>query len=209
MRKEKVISNYVNLTDNELSTLAGKVVGALTDNESFMELNPTLEDLGKLTDDYRAKLEVASGGGSVLEVSLKNESRNALIGGLRILAHHVNAVADGSLAILNSTGLILAKQPSAVQVPGISERVMVKHGHLKGQVRLDFTPVKNTWEYDIEVGEADVDGLLDWEDQYQSTSSRGIVLAPFISGTEVYVRVRARNGKGQGDWSEHASIVVH
>lgn len=209
MRKEKVISNYTSQTDSELSILAGKVVGSLTDNENFTDLNPALEDLKELTDDYRAKLEVASRGGSVFEVSLKNESRNALIGGLRILAHHVNMIADGSLAILSSTGLILTKQPSAVQVPGVSERIMVKHGHLKGQVRLDFTPVKNTWAYEIEAGKADVDGVLNWENQYQSTSSRGVVLGPFISGTEVYVRVRARNGKGQGDWSAHASIVVH
>lgn len=209
MRKEKVISNYVILSDNDLSTLAGKVVGALTDNENFQNLNPPLDDIEVLSDDYRAKLEVASRGGSVLEVSLKNESRNALIAGLRILAHHVNAVANGNLAILNSTGLILVKQPSSVQVPGVSDRIILRSAHLKGQVRLDFSPVKNAWEYDIEVGESNEDGIVNWEHQYKSTSSRGVVLAPFISGMQVYVRVRARNGKGLGDWSEHASIVVH
>lgn len=103
----------------------------------------------------------------------------------------------------------MAKQPSAVQVPGISDRIILRSAHLKGQVRLDFTPVKHAWEYEIEVGESSDDGSIVWEDRYTSTSSQGIVLAPFMSGIEVYVRVRARNGKGIGDWSKYASIVVH
>ncbi len=208
MRKEKVISNYFKLSDNELAILAGKAVGALDGNANFPNLNPDLTELQILSEEFRTKHEIASRGGSVLEVSIKNESRNSLVRGLRILAHHVNEIADGNLAHLNSTGLILAKQPSKVEVPGISDRVLLRDARLRGQVRLDFTPVKDTWEYDIDVGETGTSGSILWENQHKSTSSQGIVLAPLMSGSEVHVRVRARNGKGVGDWSDTASIIV-
>ena len=208
MRKEKVISNYYRLSDNELATLAGKALGALEDNENFTDLNPSLLELKAVTEDYRTKHEIASRGGSVLEVSLKNESRDALLASLRILAHHVNAIANGSLAVLNSTGLILAKQPSQVIVPGVTDRIMLRDAPLKGQVRLDFTPVKDAWEYEIAVGEMGLEGIIDWSQTYPSTSSRAIVLSPFESGSRIYVRIRARNGRGFGDWSEHASTIV-
>ena len=208
MRKEKVISNYVRLSDNELAILSGKAVGALDGNTNFPNLNPDLTVLEGLSEDFRTKHEIASRGGSVLEVSLKNESREALLGGLRILSHHVNTVANGSLAQLNSTGLILAKQPSKVEVPGISDRVLLRDAHLKGQVRLDFTPVRNAWEYEIALGENGNGDTILWEEEYKSTSSQGIVLAPLVSGSEVHVRVRARNGRGTGDWSDSSSIIV-
>ena len=208
MRKEKVISNYVRLSDNELAILSGKAVGALDGNTNFPNLNPDLTVLEGLSEDFRTKHEIASRGGSVLEVSLKNESREALLRGLRILSHHVNTVANGSLAQLNSTGLILAKQPSKVEVPGISDRVLLRDAHLKGQVRLDFTPVRNAWEYEIALGENGNGDTILWEEEYKSTSSQGIVLAPLVSGSEVHVRVRARNGRGTGDWSDSSSIIV-
>ena len=208
MRKERVISNYYFLTDADLAILGGKVVGALDGNANFPNLNPDLPELDTLAEDFRTKHEIASRGGSVLEVSLKNESRIALLDGLRILSHHVNAVVKGSSAQLNSTGMILAKHPTKVEVPGISDRVILRDARLKGQVRLDFTPVKNTWEYDIDVGKMGVDETILWDEQYKSTSSQGIVLAPLVSGSEVHVRVRARNGRGTGDWSNSSSIIV-
>lgn len=208
MRKERVISSYYKLTDSDLAILAGKVVGALDSNAHFLNLTPSFTVLKSLSDDYRAKHQVASQGGSVLEVSLKNESRKALINALRILAHYVNGVADGNLVMLYSTGLILARQPSKIEIPEISERVMLRDSHLKGQVRLDFTPVKNAWEYDIAVGNLDENNIVKWEREYQSTSSQGVVIAPLVSGSEVFVRVRARNGKGTGDWSESTSLIV-
>lgn len=208
MRKERVISSYYKLTDSALATLAGKVVGALDNNANFLNLTPPFTILQGLSDDYRAKYSVASRGGSVLEVSLKNESRKALLDALRILAHHVNGVANGNLVMLIGSGLILAKQPTKIEIPEISERVILRDSHLKGQLRLDFTLVKNAWEYEIAVGGLDENGIINWENEYQSTASQGIVLAPLVSGSEVFVRVRARNGKGTGDWSESTSLIV-
>ncbi len=208
MRKERVISSYYKLTDSHLAILAGKVVGALDNNASFLNLTPSFTVLKSLIDDYRAKHYVSSRGGSVLEVSLKKESRKAVLDALRTLAHHVNSVADGDLVMLISSGLILAKQPTRIEIPEISERLILRDSHLKGQVRLDFTHVKNAWQYDIALGGIDENGTINWRKEYQSTSSQGIVLAALVSGSEVFVRVRARNGKGTGDWSESTSLIV-
>jgi hypothetical protein len=208
MRREKVISNYYRLRDSELATMAGKVLGALEGNGHFTDLTPPLPELKVLIEDYQTKHEVASRGGSVLEVSLKNESRETLLNALRILAHHVNMVADGRLTLLNSTGLILAKQPTRVNIPGVIERLTLKDAALTGQVRLDFTRIKEAWEYEITVGGLDIDGKLEWIQTHSSTNSKGIVLSPFESGSRVYIRVRACNGRGCGDWSEHASTIV-
>jgi len=212
MRKDKVISNYGEWSDFELSTLAGRVVVAMNDSSAqthFPSPDPELEVLEGLASDFIAKHEVASQRGSALQISQKNESRAALLAGLRRLAHYVNGIAEGRTSLLLSTGLVLVSAAKRLVAPGVTERIRLRDGALRGQMRLDFQAVKGAWEYEVNVGESVLgDPDMEWTRTFGTTSSRGNILTDLTAGVIYHVRVRARNGRGIGDWSEPVSLLA-
>lgn len=209
MRKERVISNYKKLSDDELAALAGKIVGALTGNANFTDPIPSLAELTAWVNDYRTKHEIAIRGGSVLDSRLKNESRTTLLYQLKQLAHYINTQSGGNLAVLSSSAMILAKQPENTKTPSVITRVVLKDGELSGQMRVDLAAQKFVWEYEIQLGEWP-EGTADivWGSSYFSTSSRGTIIDALSPAKRYYVRARARNSKGTGDWTEPVSMIV-
>lgn len=209
MRKDKVISSYKYLSDDELAALAGKILGAMTGNPNFENPTPALEVLEEVVTDYRTKHEIAIRGGSVLEKRQKNESREHLLGQLTQLAHYVNTIAVGRPAVLTSSALILAKQPSGLTVPTVIDRVLLKDASLSGQMQVSFTAQRAIWEYEIQIGEWPEESVdINWGESFFTTTSRGNVIASLEIGKRYYVRVRARNAKGRGDWTEAVSMIV-
>ncbi|MDR2273516.1 MAG: fibronectin type III domain-containing protein [Sphingobacterium sp.] len=211
MRKEKVISSYAGLSDYELSTLAGRILKAMKEpstQANFPKPNPEITVLEPLVNDYITKHEIASRRGSALEISQKNESREALLNALRTLAHYVNEIANGQLSLLLSTGMMLAIQPGTVQAPTTVEQVQLRDGRISGQLRLDFKAVKGVWEYEVALGIMEANGEINWDRTVLTTSSRSNVLTEIEPGIRYAVRVRARNGKGTSDWCEPVTLIA-
>lgn len=209
MRRDKVISNYKDLLDDELAALAGKILGAMTGSTIFTDPVPSIIELKEAVDTYRQYHEIAIRGGSVLDNRVKNESRDKLLYVLSQLSHHVNTVADGNLPKLTSSAMILAKQPEGIRVPYVIERVVLKDGNLSGQMNVTFKAQKNIWDYEIQLGEwPDTAADVVWDKTESTTKSRGTIIAPLEPGKRYYVRVRARNSKGVGDWTEAVSMIV-
>lgn len=211
MRKEKVISHYGNMSDFELSTIAGRIVKAMQSSGAmvyFPNPNPDTSELEVIANDYIEKHEIASRRGSALEISQKNERRQMLLHALKNLANYVNDVADGNLPMLLSTGMILANQGSPLMVPLVTERIQLRDGRLSGQIRLEFSKVGGAWEYEVELGAEDDEGNISFDQVINTTSSRGNVLSDLTPGIKYHVRVRARNGRGIGDWSAPVSLIA-
>lgn len=209
MRKERLLLSYTHLTDYELSTLAGRVLAAMTDNDNFPDPMPSLAELEPLVNTYRSRHEIASRRGSALEISQKNESRQQLLEAFKQLAFYINTVSDGSQPMLVSSGLILASQPREVYVPDIPRLLRLRDGRVSGQMRLDFEPVKDALEYLYTVSDAvDEQGNVVWPDPVLTTRSRRNFIDPVEPGTTYFARVRARNSKGLGDWSETVSLIA-
>lgn len=208
MRKERLLLSYTHLTDYELSTLAGRVLAAMTDNDNFPDPAPSLAELEPLVNTYRTRHEIASRRGSALEISQKNESRQLLLEAFKQLAFYINTVSDGSQPMLVSSGLILASQPREVYVPDIPRLLRLRDGRVSGQMRLDFEPVKDALEYLYTVSDT-VDGQgVVWPDPVLTTRSKRNFIDPVEPGTTYFARVRARNSKGMGDWSETVSLIA-
>lgn len=210
MRKEKVISYYSFKDDYQLATLAASVHTAITQEAAvFTDPVPSMEDFGVLVDDYQAKHELASQGGSMLQVRQKREARARILDALRQLAYYVNRVADGSAAVLVSSGLELAAQPKELQTPLVVRGQVLSDGRQSGQMRYNFTPVPGAYQYEYQVSsEMDVSGIPVWNDTYITTSSRTNVLSPVVPGTVYRVRIRAYNSRGYGDWSDTVSMMA-
>lgn len=212
MRKEKVKINYSNLRDRELATLGGRVVRAMLDPQTaffYSDLRPQVIALSASVKDYIQKHQIASRGGSTLEVSLKNESRTKVLNALRTLASYVNEKARGQLPWLLATGLQLTNPYGRKETPPAASGLMLRDGELSGQVKVYFNRIKSAWMYEIEWAEIrKTQTIIQWEGKQQTTRSKGNLLSPFTPGTRYCFRVRALNGKGVGEWSDTVCFIA-
>ncbi len=209
MRKWKARINYSWLKNDELAVLTGKVSEALTDNPDFVSPNALIDTFKEAAADYLAKLQMATRGGSKHDIDMKDESRVNLLVAFREVAQAVNSVAQGSAAVISRAGLILGKQPSSLNRPGIILRVRLGDGTVSGEIAVSFQPDRVATEYLIEIGRA-LPGTetISWEQTFNARSSRKFFISDLDPGTRYYVRVQGRNAVGSGDWSESTSIIA-
>ncbi|SEM17950.1 hypothetical protein SAMN05216436_102147 [bacterium A37T11] len=204
-----VISGFKRFNDHQFSTIAGTVTLAMTNNIYFTDPVPAITVVQTALDDYRLKLELASRKGSPYDTEEKNASRVVLEELLKQVAFYVNITAKGQVNLLLSSGLPLNELPSSLKEPGTPVNIRLSDGRLSGQIKLDFKAVKDAWEYEYQVShELDENKAPIWADPVSTTTSRGNIIVPVIPGLVYRVRVRARNGRGLGDWSEPVQIIA-
>ena len=207
MRVKKVVLDYSGLSDDELNTLVGKVLDCMTGHTTFTTLPLELEDFEAEVMDFRTKWQKASRGGSLLEIAEKNDAKDVLALSLKDLAFYVNKVSKGSRSLLLSSGLILEADQKPSDVPDQVGDAELRDGKQQGQMQVKFKPVRNALLYEYQVtnilGE---DNLPVWRETFQASSSRGNIYAVTEPDKIYYLRVRARNKKGIGDWSQVASL---
>ncbi len=203
----RIFLNYSRLGDAALATLAGKTLTDMTDNANFPDPVPALTDYGTYVNDYRTKHEAAAETGGRFATTAKDIARLALLQQMKRLASYVNFTADGDAHKLVSSGFMLVPPPKSNTVPSVPLWVRVRRGAQRGQLTLDIAKVRHAWQYEYQVGDQRDDrGEIVWGDSiYATTKSRGNVIAGLESVATYWVRVRAVNGYGKGDWSEVAS----
>lgn len=209
MRKANVYTSYAEWDDHSLATLAGRTLTSMTDNENFTDPRPSIEDYADLVNDYREKQEIASNRGSQLQLEARNNAKKLVLQAMKELAFYVNVVADGDAEILASSGFVLIPPPKPAGVPRIPKNVKLIDGPISGELRLMFGVVRNAKGYEyIYASDLDENGEPNWGELQYTGSSRTNNIRLLTPGSICYVRVRARNNKGVGDWSETVSIIV-
>ncbi|WP_400261987.1 fibronectin type III domain-containing protein [Sphingobacterium sp. SG20118] len=209
MRKKKVILDYSLVSDDEFNTMVGKVLDCLEGHAILVDLPVSLVELKAQADDYKAKWQKASRGGSVLEIAEKNDSKRAVSQQLKNIAFYVNTVADGSRSILLSSGLILESEPKSSQIPGVVQEVALQDGKQRNQLQVKFKPLKEAILYDYQIaGTLDAFDQPVWGDSLQTSTSYANIFSPVQPGFTYYLRVRARNKRGIGDWSDAVSLTA-
>lgn len=207
MRKKKVVLDYSGLKDDELNTLTGKVLDCLNGHATFTDPPVELTDLEAQITDFRSKWQKASRGGSVLEIAEKNDAKSLVAKTLKEIAFYVNKLSDGSRSLLLSSGLILEADQKPSEVPGRMTGEEMVDGKQDGQLQVKFKPLKGGPIYEYEIADSvDANGLPVWKENFQTGSSQGNVYSNALPNTVYYLRVRARNKKGIGDWSAVASF---
>lgn len=210
MRRVKVRTDYSGIGESDLAILAGKIAVFMDGNPHFStDIVPLATDLAVAAEDYRLKHEVAVNGGSSLEKELKKAAKTKLLNMLSHLANVVNYEARGNMLALSSTGLHFHKSPAAEQIPGTTGRIILRDGRLSGQLRVDFEKIPYAYEYELQIGEMEVDSdRILWGESYMTSSSINTTIAPLIPGRQYYIRVRGRNKTGTGDWSDSVTRMV-
>ncbi len=207
----QVKTNYDRLRDADLGYLASTVLQAMGQNSAvFANPVPPLTDLEQVLADYNEKMDLANKKGSPEDAQAKNAARDVLVDTLRRLAFYVNTVAKGVLHQLLSSGFRLRDLPSALTVPGIPQRVRMVDGDVSGELALLFDAVHKASHYEYELGTMAGD-IIVWEKSGTVRSGRKRrhnIISPLIRAMTYYVRVRACNAHGKGDWSTPVSQVA-
>lgn len=209
MRKKRVLLDYSGLKDDELITMVGRVLDCLNGHTLFTDPPVALEEVEGRLSEFREKWQKVSPGGSTLEFAQKNDLKELLRADLKDIAFYVNKLAGGSRSMLLSSGLTLEADPKPLQVPGQGRGARVEDGRQKNQLSFSFDSLKEATEYEYQVADSvDAEGNILWSELFQTSDSRSNVYAPTIPGVIYYFRVRGRNKRGIGDWSETVSIMA-
>lgn len=209
MKKATIYISYDKWDDYSLASLAGKTLTCMKDNTAFPEPRPAMTVYETLVDDYRTKQEIAATRGSQLEKKARDNARAKLLKAMKEIAFYVNSVADGNAELLASSGFDLVSPPRATGFPGIPINVRLLDGRVSGEAKLMFGSLAVAWGYEYTYALiTEADGTPIWGDIERTTSSRQNFISGLTPADRIYVRVRAYNGKGTGDWTEPVSFIV-
>lgn len=208
-RIPKALSGFKRLSDEHFSTLASTVYNAMESNSYFDTPSPELEDVKTVIDEFDEKLAMARRKGSPYDTAVKNEARLELEKVLAELAFYVNKVAKGNLPVLLSSGFQVSGDQRTQYVPLRVEGVKLSDGRQSGQLLLRFEMQENIRMYEYCYAfERDENMEHIWSEVFKTSSSIGNLIATAVPGQYYFIRVRAINTQGVGEWSEPVSIMA-
>lgn len=208
--QQRVRLGFTQLKDENLLVIAQTILAAMTDNESFIDPTPNLEDYGEAVENYMLRLSEARKIGGPFFTAAKNEARIILESNMIELGFYVNKIADGNLRTMLSSGFPVSKPPTAILSPETIQKVVVSDGRHKGEMVLSFEKLDQILFYEYRYSsEKKENGEVDWtHEPILTTSSRKNLIKPVTPGEIYYLSVRGVNAKGTGDWSEPVSWMA-
>lgn len=207
MRTPKLITNYSQLSDSDLASLANRTADALRTNDNFPDLNPSFAAYEPLALDYIAKQAITvNGRASGQQKKEKDEARDALLVTMRAVTSYINNFTTISSVQLSS-GFYPAGVPKASQSPRPSTWARIADSNRPGEILLQFEAIFEAYHYEMQIAwELDADGNFRWQDLPPTTRSAGNYYEPVEDGVLYYFRVRSRNKRGVSYWSPVASL---
>lgn len=205
MKQQKLIQDYVKLSDSSLNFKAKTVVISLTGNSNFPVMTPTIADFTIIQTNFSDALEKAISGDRKL-IALKNQAKDELLNAMRQLAMDVDAQANGDKALLISSGFDLGSSGDSTSVLGIPSDFKILDGINAGELKFSCKKAVNAVSYILEY----TDELPTEETQWkiQPSSTRELTVRGLRSGVRIYGRMKAVGRKGQEANSDQSSRVV-
>jgi hypothetical protein len=187
----------------ELDNFAQGVVNGMTGNVTYPAPPVTMAALQTACEDFTARISAAQSGGPAATAA-KNNSRETLIGMLRLLAAYVQMNSNGDLVLLLGSGF----EPQGTKGASVPlerpQGLTIKNGGT-GQLVVRLSPVKNRNMYE---GRIKVDGS-DWLPSVFASDSQRIAFEGLTPGQIYTIQVRALGGStGYSDWSDPSSHMA-
>jgi hypothetical protein len=203
-----IVTGLNRMTDVQVIQFAKQIQAALTGNANVPAPNPPLSTLQTLittaescTDAYETEKAILRN-----KKNLRDEAMKALCNGLRLEADTVQAATGGDPDKMETTGFRASKRPSPVGTPAQATRLVLEAGPIEGTLKACWKPVRGVKVYEIE-SSLDPIGVNTWT--YKGTVTKAkAALNSFISGTRIWLHVRAIGAAGPGPWSDPAVKTV-
>lgn len=198
--KVKVSLGFARISDADLDNFAQGVNGAMTGNVTYPSPPISMATLETAREDFMTKFTAAQTGGPP-HTAAKKESRQRLVGMLRVLAAYVQMSCQDDLALLLRSGFEVQATKGASVPLDRPEGLSVKNGGT-GQLVVRVNPVKNKNMYE---GRAKLEDS-DWMPSVFASDSMHITFTGLTPGKIYTIQVRALGGAtGQSDWSDPIS----
>ena len=199
----KVSLGFARLPDGELDNFAQGVISAMTGNAAYQSPPVTMAALQTATDDFTDKIAKAQAGGPG-DTAAKNNSRQSLLGLLRILASYVQMNCQNDMATLLGSGFQAHSSNRAQSPLEQPISLSIKNG-MSEQLLADVDPVRNT-----SMDEGRIKGTDgNWLPSVFTGDSQHITFNGLTPGTVYTVQARALGGStGQSDWSDPSSHMA-
>lgn len=209
----KLIVAFERLTESGFQTKVGGILAALDGNPHFAGTWPSqIPSLEQLRDRY-AQYEqalIASLTRDMVKIAQRNQLRQQLSAELKQIVGHLETVAQGSLAVLKSTGFDLRRRPVR---PGADSRLPAPDGvraqSMHGMFRLRADRLPGASAYEIQLSTATPAPISDddWRHALTTTSVQRIFVRDLPPGYH-WARLRGINSNGGGEWSVEVRVLV-
>jgi hypothetical protein len=203
-----IVTGLSRMTDMQVIQFAKNVHSALNGNPNVPSPNPPLPALQTLIAMAESSISAYDAERLVLRTrkNLRDEAMRALCNGLRLEADAVQAATNGDPERLATTGFQPSKRPSPVGTPAQVTRLVLEAGPIDGTLKASWKPVYGVKAYEIETTQ-DPTGAGTWSFKGSTTKAKAVINS-FVSGTRIWLRVRAIGAAGPGPWSDPAVKVV-
>ena len=203
-----IVTGLSRMTDVQVIQFAKQVHTALTGNPNVPAPNPPLSTLQSLivtaessTDAYESEKATLRN-----KKNVRDEAIEALCHGLRLEADAVQAATSGDPDKMETAGFRASKSPSPVGVLAQATRLVLEAGPIEGTLKASWKPVRGVKVYEIESSPDPI-----WADTwaYKGTVTKAkAIINSFVSGTRIWLHVRAIGAAGPGPWSDPAVKTV-
>ena len=202
MAQIRVSLGFAQASEHQLEETAGEVIDGMTGNAAYPTPPLTMVALQTLLTAFTEAIAAQAQGGPAA-TALKDQKKDALIAGLRLLANYVQGACNNDLAVLLSSGfeaVSTSRSRSPLEKP---EGVEVDNGNT-GELILKVPPVKNARTYEVRHATAAAPGV--WALGGLFTGARAMRVSGLTPGTLYALQVRAIGGStGYSDWSDAVS----
>ena len=165
--------------------------------------------LTALYNTFLTAFNAASTGDSI-KVAQREAARTALTVFLKKLAPHLELTAAGDIAKLLSSGYSLRKSTTHTgggDPPPVPTNFKVERGG-SGQLIAKARKIRNVGAYEVQINSGDPNVEASWHSLPVQTSCAKVKINGLTPMTRVWVRLRAVNSHGPGDWTDPAGEVV-
>ncbi len=201
MRKARIIINFKNNTDSDMSDFGQSVITGMTGNPDFTTPVPSLADVSTAIANFdSAKADASTGNHAAVE--LKNQKRQILEELLYELGLYVELQSDGDIATMRRSGFKTTKDPAPVgPLPKPTGFRVQSTG--KGVIKLGLDRLQGAVSYQFEFKEATA---ADWSRKISSKTR--LLLTDLPSGKEYFFRVLPIGTSDVREYSDEISSFV-
>ena len=203
----KVSLLFSYFSDSLLITFVQAVLVGMTGNASFATPNPTLLAITALLNNFISAYADAADG-SRTAIAIKNQKRELLIGGMRLLASYVQDIGNNNYAVLISSGFSIYGGPRIPRpLPEAPQNLRLYDGPLSGSIKARVNVNANTVVYELRYTEDEFGPDARWT-QVSASTSATIIIYGLTPIKMIWVQMRSVNSKGYSEWSDPAIILV-
>ena len=206
MAAKKALIDFSRYKDDELLVKGTHIYDSLDGNVSFPLLAPSLPSLQTALDEYSPALAKADGG-SKLDVSIKNQKREALIEVLRTIGEAVNDEAGGDETKIVSSGYDMTKDREPVGTLPPPEDMNLDFGPDPGDMIVKLTPAPRDADYIVFFAKDPMPADdKDWHQQFSKKSK--IELKGLDSGDKYWFKGSYVTSTGEYNFTPPQSRII-